>query len=120
MVAHIVFVKDAENISNKSTEAGSFSAPASPSGSVSSAPKGTPPTSPETTPPPTKPSELKDKRAKQADKVAEREARPRVHRFITKKIRALNIAADGSVKREMIPGHTPKQDSSKKQSQAMA
>lgn len=97
MVAKIVFVKDvvhasAVNVSTKGTAHRSTSAQNSSATDASSGsqPSGSSiPTSPET--------EASSK------KLAEQEQLPKVHRFVTKKVRALNITADGSVHREMIP-----------------
>ena len=115
LVATIVFVKD-DKTTGKGTAAQSASAPTSPGGSFSSAgakSKDTPRTSPETTPPPTKSSELKDELPKQTDKPAEPGNTPKVQsRFITRKVRALTITADGSVQREIIPDAESKEDMS--------
>ena len=116
LVATIVFVKDDKVTSGKGTAARSASAPTSPGGSVSSAgekSKYTPRTSPEPTPAPTTLSKPKDEQPKQADKLSEPEDTQEVQsRFVTKKVRALNIAADGSVQRELIPGDQAKEESS--------
>jgi hypothetical protein len=105
MVARIVFVKDVGRASiidnstkgtpHRSTSAQSSSATDGSSGSQPSA--NSPPTSPETEAPP--------------NKLAEQEHQPKVHRFVTKKVRALNITADGSVQREMVPGFQKKKRS---------
>ncbi len=105
MVAKIVFVKDVGRASiidnstkgtpHRSTSARSSSATDGSSGSQPSA--NSPPTSPETEAPP--------------NKLAEQEHQPKVHRFVTKKVRALNITADGSVQREMVPGFQEKKRS---------
>lgn len=102
LVAKIVFVKDvgrASNIDNsakgaphRSTSAQSSSATDGSSRSQQSA--DSPPTSPGTEASP--------------HKLAEQEHQPKVHRFITKKVRALNITSDGSVQREMVPGFQEK------------
>lgn len=98
MVAKIVFVKDVGhasgiNVSTKGTPHRSTSAQSSSTTDVSSGSQpsaSSVPTSPETEAPP--------------KKLAEQEHQPKVHRFVTKKVRALNITADGSIQREMVPG----------------
>ncbi len=51
------------------------------------------------------------------NQTAEQENKPKkVYRFVTKKVCSLNITADGSVQREMVPGSQAKRGSSQRHS----
>ena len=113
IVARIVFVNNAET-SGKRTASKSTSATDSSSEHASrTSSKDTSCTSRESTPSPTKPAQKKGDSAKQGDQPAGSKDEPKyVGRFITKKVRALNISVDGTVQREMVPDDEAKEGSS--------